>query len=176
MWDDNLVTHPNINQIQPVKYKGIFISLMDQICILSEGHKFTSIIPIFFITQAKSKIIFFRSFLCQTAITNAVETVLQNTLQLSLKIDLLLKPGNHGQFLDALIWIKNIIFYRCPFCNEPSNLENPEDDDMASAYLAKLDILLKSILEQDVHDLFQRKLRDRTLMKDPNFKWCYKVS
>ena len=35
--------------------------------------------------------------------------------------------------------------------------------------------MLKSLIDQDVHDLFQRKLRDRTLMKDPNFKWCYKV-
>ena len=35
---------------------------------------------------------------------------------------------------------------------------------------------VQDIMEKDVHDLFQRKLRDRTLMKDPNFKWCYKVS
>ena len=27
-----------------------------------------------------------------------------------------------------------------------------------------------------MHDLFQRKIRDRTLMKDPNFRWCNKVS
>ena len=43
-------------------------------------------------------------------------------------------------------------------------------------YYAKLDQILKDILDKDTHDLFQRKLRDRTLMKDPNFKWCYKVS
>ena len=65
---------------------------------------------------------------------------------------------------------------RCPFCHEPAGLADPDDDDLATAYFAKLDILLKSLIEQDVHDLFQRKLRDRTLMKDPNFKWCYKVS
>jgi hypothetical protein len=35
---------------------------------------------------------------------------------------------------------------------------------------------IQDILEKDTHDLFQRKLRDRTLMKDPNFKWCYKVT
>ena len=47
---------------------------------------------------------------------------------------------------------------------------------VALDYYAKLDQILKDILEKDTHDLFQRKLRDRTLMKDPNFKWCYKVS
>ena len=47
---------------------------------------------------------------------------------------------------------------------------------VALEYYAKLDQILKDILEKDTHDLFQRKLRDRTLMKDPNFKWCYKVS
>ena len=57
---------------------------------------------------------------------------------------------------------------------EPKNLA--EDDDLALDYYAKLDQILKDILDKDTHDLFQRKLRDRTLMKDPNFKWCYKVS
>jgi E3 ubiquitin-protein ligase RNF31 len=37
-------------------------------------------------------------------------------------------------------------------------------------------LFVKDTLEKDTHDLFQRKLRDRTLMKDPNFKWCYKVT
>ncbi len=31
-------------------------------------------------------------------------------------------------------------------------------------------------MDEEVHDLFQRKLRDRVLMKDPNFRWCHKVS
>ena len=50
------------------------------------------------------------------------------------------------------------------------------DFQTALDYYAKLDQILKDILDKDTHDLFQRKLRDRTLMKDPNFKWCYKVS
>ena len=57
---------------------------------------------------------------------------------------------------------------------EPKGLA--DDDDLAANYFAKLDVILKPIVDQDVHDLFQRKIRDRTLMKDPNFKWCYKVS
>ena len=60
----------------------------------------------------------------------------------------------------------------CPFCQKPEKLA--EDDELAADYFAKLDILLKSLVDQPTHDLFQRKLRDRTLMKDPNFKWCYK--
>ena len=73
-----------------------------------------------------------------------------------------------------LIKDKNISEATCPFCQEPTGLA--DDDDLAANYFSKLDVLLKPLVEQDVHDLFQRKLRDRTLMKDPNFKWCYKVS
>lgn len=75
-------------------------------------------------------------------------------------------------FFSVVIMDQNISQAVCPFCREPSNLA--EDDDIALAYYARLDILLKDTLEKDTHDLFQRKLRDRTLMKDPNFKWCYK--
>lgn len=64
----------------------------------------------------------------------------------------------------------------CPFCKEPSILApSTDNDDDALEYFSNLDILLKSIIEPKVHELFQRKLRDRTLMQDPNFKWCTKV-
>ena len=76
-------------------------------------------------------------------------------------------------FFSIVITDQNISQAVCPFCREPANLA--EDDEVAFDYYAKLDQLLKDILEKDTHDLFQRKLRDRTLMKDPNFKWCYKV-
>lgn len=48
------------------------------------------------------------------------------------------------------------------------------EDDILE-YFSNLDILLKNILDDNVHELFQRKLRDRTLMQDPNFKWCIQV-
>lgn len=48
-------------------------------------------------------------------------------------------------------------------------------EDELLDYFANLDILLKGILDEDIHELFQRKLRDRTLMLDPNFKWCVQV-
>ena len=76
-------------------------------------------------------------------------------------------------FFTIRVTDQNISQAVCPFCMEPKNLA--EDDDLALDYYAKLDQILKDILDKDTHDLFQRKLRDRTLMKDPNFKWCYKV-
>ena len=77
-------------------------------------------------------------------------------------------------FFSLVVTDQNISQAVCPFCREPANLA--DDDEVALDYYAKLDQILKDILDKDTHDLFQRKLRDRTLMKDPNFKWCYKVS
>ncbi|KAK8722802.1 hypothetical protein OTU49_012048, partial [Cherax quadricarinatus] len=68
---------------------------------------------------------------------------------------------------------KNIREVRCPFCNEPDLDANEE---IANEYLNNMDILLKNILEPETHELFQRKLRDWTLGKDPNFRWCNKCS
>ncbi|CAH2067092.1 unnamed protein product, partial [Iphiclides podalirius] len=62
----------------------------------------------------------------------------------------------------------------CPYCKEPE-LENLPEDAWLE-YFAHLDILLKTLLETEVHELFQRKLRDRTLARDPNFKWCVECS
>ncbi|XP_057368613.2 E3 ubiquitin-protein ligase lubel-like isoform X2 [Daphnia carinata] len=69
---------------------------------------------------------------------------------------------------------RTIVDAVCPFCSEPSKLA--EDDELAMDYFTHLDILLKGILPPNIHELFQRKLRDRTLAKDPNFKWCNKCS
>ncbi|XP_013168276.1 PREDICTED: uncharacterized protein LOC106118237 isoform X2 [Papilio xuthus] len=62
----------------------------------------------------------------------------------------------------------------CPYCKEPE-LENLPEDAWLE-YFAHLDILLKTLLNTDIHELFQRKLRDRTLARDPNFKWCVECS
>ena len=62
----------------------------------------------------------------------------------------------------------------CPFCKKPQL--NDLDADALLNYFSNLDILLKSLVEPQTHELFQQKLRDRTLMQDPNFKWCAKVS
>ncbi|XP_049867632.1 E3 ubiquitin-protein ligase lubel isoform X2 [Pectinophora gossypiella] len=62
----------------------------------------------------------------------------------------------------------------CPYCKEPELETLPEDAWLE--YFAHLDILLKTLIEIDVHELFQRKLRDRTLAMDPNFRWCVECS
>ncbi|XP_060800894.1 E3 ubiquitin-protein ligase lubel isoform X2 [Amyelois transitella] len=62
----------------------------------------------------------------------------------------------------------------CPYCKVPE-LENLPEDAWLE-YFAHLDILLKTLLDADVHELFQRKLRDRTLARDPNFRWCMECS
>ncbi|XP_055299571.1 E3 ubiquitin-protein ligase lubel isoform X2 [Sitodiplosis mosellana] len=64
----------------------------------------------------------------------------------------------------------------CPFCKLPDLNASEVTEDDALEYFSNLDILLKNILQTDVHELFQRKLRDRTLMQDPNFKWCVECS
>lgn len=50
------------------------------------------------------------------------------------------------------------------------------NEDEVLEYFSNLDIFLKNIVEPDVHELFQRKLRDRSLIQDPNFKWCIQCS
>lgn len=64
----------------------------------------------------------------------------------------------------------------CPFCKLPEIHDTDVTEDEVLEYFSNLDIMLKSILDETVHELFQRKLRDRTLMKDPNFKWCVQCS
>lgn len=64
----------------------------------------------------------------------------------------------------------------CPFCKLPELNDTEITEDDILDYFSNLDILLKGILEMEVHELFQRKLRDRTLMQDPNFKWCAQCS
>ncbi|KAH8238928.1 hypothetical protein KR038_008223 [Drosophila bunnanda] len=64
----------------------------------------------------------------------------------------------------------------CPFCKLPELSNEAQHEDEHLEYFSNLDIFLKSILDGDVHELFQRKLRDRTLLQDPNFKWCIQCS
>ncbi|XP_051169969.1 E3 ubiquitin-protein ligase lubel isoform X2 [Leptopilina boulardi] len=62
----------------------------------------------------------------------------------------------------------------CPYCKQPDLINATEDEILE--YFSILDIQLKSFLDPPIHELFQRKLRDRTLMQDPNFKWCVQCS
>ncbi|KAJ8960923.1 hypothetical protein NQ318_020223 [Aromia moschata] len=71
---------------------------------------------------------------------------------------------------------RSIMDCTCPFCKQPELTSNNFNEDGISDYFGNLDILLKGILDEMVHELFQRKLRDRTLMQDPHFKWCVQCS
>ena len=81
-----------------------------------------------------------------------------------------------GNYFTIAIKDKSVNEAYCPFCQAPKDvLADDAKDDEASEYFAKLDGILRKAVAEDVYDLFQRKLRDRALMRDPNFKWCYKV-
>ncbi|XP_054717553.1 E3 ubiquitin-protein ligase lubel-like [Uloborus diversus] len=67
---------------------------------------------------------------------------------------------------------RTIMELLCPFCNEP----DIGNEDIAMEYFNHLDIMLKKLVEPQIHELFQRKLRDRVLMRDPNFRWCSQCS
>ncbi|VEN50944.1 unnamed protein product [Callosobruchus maculatus] len=71
---------------------------------------------------------------------------------------------------------RSIMDCTCPFCKQPDLTSSQMNEDDVSDYFGNLDILLKGILDETVHELFQRKLRDRALMQDPNFKWCVQCS
>ncbi|KAI8479486.1 CD40 signaling pathway [Branchiostoma belcheri] len=77
------------------------------------------------------------------------------------------------QYFTITIRDKNIKDMVCPVCSQP---DLDDDEDAESEFFNLLDIMLKSILEAPVHGLFQQKLRDRTLMKLPNFRWCSQCS
>ena len=62
----------------------------------------------------------------------------------------------------------------CPFCDEPN--VNAVDDEQVFDYLGLFDQFVRHLVDIDVYELFQRKMRDRALMRDPNFIWCPEVS
>ena len=35
---------------------------------------------------------------------------------------------------------------------------------------------IRTLVDPETHDLFQKKLRDRALRKEENFRWCSHVS
>ncbi|XP_064640262.1 E3 ubiquitin-protein ligase RNF31-like isoform X2 [Lineus longissimus] len=59
----------------------------------------------------------------------------------------------------------------CPVCGEP-DLQNTNTDTKADTHFQILDLILKNLLDDATYQLFQKKLRDRHLMQEPNFRWC----
>uniref|UniRef100_F7A9G9 Zinc finger protein n=1 Tax=Ciona intestinalis TaxID=7719 RepID=F7A9G9_CIOIN len=63
-------------------------------------------------------------------------------------------------------YVRHIV---CPVCLQP---DMDEDGESVENYLNHLDALIRRGLDDATYQLFQKKLRDQTLMKMPNFRWC----
>ncbi|GCB69913.1 uncharacterized protein [Scyliorhinus torazame] len=73
-------------------------------------------------------------------------------------------------YFSSVIKEKNIVNVICPMCNIPDLKSHQLQEDVE--YFNLLDIQIRHYLDKEVHELFQRKLRDRTLMEMSNFRWC----
>ncbi len=62
----------------------------------------------------------------------------------------------------------------CPFCEQPAI--GADEDELVFEYLGLFDPMLRHLVEPEVYELWQHKLRDRALMRDPNFLWCTQCS
>ncbi|XP_047224334.1 E3 ubiquitin-protein ligase RNF31 isoform X3 [Girardinichthys multiradiatus] len=59
----------------------------------------------------------------------------------------------------------------CPQCGQPE-IRGQGALEESMDYFNLLDTQIRHFLPPDVHELFQRKLRDRALQEMPNFCWC----
>nr|CAB3265653.1 ZF(RING/C6HC)-6 zinc finger protein [Phallusia mammillata] len=57
----------------------------------------------------------------------------------------------------------------CPVCGLP---DIDGDEETTTNYFNYLDVVVRTRLNDSLHTMFQQKLRDQTLMKMPNFRWC----
>ncbi|KAL8619465.1 hypothetical protein ACOMHN_011816 [Nucella lapillus] len=72
------------------------------------------------------------------------------------------------QNFEVVIREKHVRHWTCPICSHP-DLNNAE---VAAEYLNILAMLLQTQVDREVYDLFETKVRDWHLQKDPNFRWC----
>ena len=68
---------------------------------------------------------------------------------------------------------KKIKWFNCPICAEPDMLSEAIDMDL---YLQLFSGLIQAYLSKEHCNLLTQKLNEHTLMKDPKFVWCIKVS
>ncbi|GIX67345.1 RBR-type E3 ubiquitin transferase [Caerostris darwini] len=71
----------------------------------------------------------------------------------------------------SLIYDRSIFTLLCPICHKPDIT-----DQNIQEYFNHLEMMFRNMLAGHVYDLFQRKLRDEVLTKDPNFHWCSQCS
>ncbi|XP_040911155.1 uncharacterized protein si:dkey-181m9.8 isoform X2 [Toxotes jaculatrix] len=73
-------------------------------------------------------------------------------------------------FFSAAIKERSIDRLVCPQCGRPEVRGQRIEESMD--YFNLLDTQIRHFLSPQVHELFQRKLRDRALQEMPNFCWC----
>lgn len=70
-------------------------------------------------------------------------------------------------FFSSAIKEKSIDQLVCPQCGRPE-----VKGQGGMEYFNLLDTQIRHFLPPEIHELFQRKLRDRALQEMPNFRWC----
>ncbi|OWF56472.1 uncharacterized protein LOC110446780 [Mizuhopecten yessoensis] len=71
-------------------------------------------------------------------------------------------------YFEVCIREKHVRNLCCPLCSQP----DMEDSEMATNYLTFLTMLLQTIVSHEDLELYDSKLRDWNLQKDPHFRWC----
>ncbi|XP_034039053.1 E3 ubiquitin-protein ligase RNF31 isoform X2 [Thalassophryne amazonica] len=74
-------------------------------------------------------------------------------------------------FFSSAIMERSIEQLACPQCGQPE-VSGPGGMEESMDYFNLLDTQIRHYLPPHIHELFQRKLRDRALQEMPNFRWC----
>ncbi|XP_045907148.1 E3 ubiquitin-protein ligase RNF31 isoform X2 [Micropterus dolomieu] len=74
-------------------------------------------------------------------------------------------------FFSSAIKEKSIDQLVCPQCGRPE-VRGQGGMEESMDYFNLLDTQIRHFLPPQIHELFQRKLRDRALQEMPNFSWC----
>ncbi|XP_026218193.1 E3 ubiquitin-protein ligase RNF31-like isoform X3 [Anabas testudineus] len=74
-------------------------------------------------------------------------------------------------FFSAAIKERSIDQLVCPQCGRPE-IRGQRGMEESMDYFNLLDTQIRHFLSPQIHELFQRKLRDRALQEMPNFCWC----
>ncbi|XP_044223288.1 E3 ubiquitin-protein ligase RNF31 isoform X2 [Thunnus albacares] len=74
-------------------------------------------------------------------------------------------------FFSAAIKEKSVDQLVCPQCGRPE-VRGQGGMEESMDYFNLLDTQIRHFLPPEIHELFQRKLRDRALQEMPNFRWC----
>ncbi|CAJ1073219.1 E3 ubiquitin-protein ligase RNF31 [Xyrichtys novacula] len=78
------------------------------------------------------------------------------------------------RFFSAAIKEKSVHQLVCPQCGRPE-VKGQGGMEESMDYFNLLDTQIRHFLSPQIHELFQRKLRDRALQEMPNFCWCAHV-